>query len=187
MSDKSHRLSRFWEELKRRKVIKVIAMYAATAFIILEVVDIVAPSLGLPNWTLNLVIVLLSIGFPITVIFSWIFDITPEGLKKTESVQATGEKESTAPKAKRRLKPSDAIIAVLIVIVVILVYPKIFNKDKFEAMRDTDGRISIAVMPFGNLSGDTLYNVWQGGFQNLLITTLSNSGEVISPSVSSHL
>ena len=92
MSDKSHRLSRFWEELKRRKVIKVIAMYAATAFIILEVVDIVAPSLGLPNWTLNLVIVLLSIGFPIAVIFSWIFDITPEGLKKTESVQATGER-----------------------------------------------------------------------------------------------
>jgi tetratricopeptide (TPR) repeat protein len=154
-------------------------MYAATAFIILEVVDIVAPSLGLPNWTLNLVIVLLCVGFPIAVIFSWIFDITPEGLVKTEPVEVAGEKESNTLPSKRKFRPSDAIITILIVIVVILVYPKIFKKDKFDAMRDTDGRISIAVMPFGNLSGDTLYNVWQGGFQNLLITTLSNSEELL--------
>jgi tetratricopeptide (TPR) repeat protein len=64
------------------------------------------------------------------------------------------------------------------VVVCILLYPKIFNKDKFEDIRETDGRISIAVMPFENLSGDTLYNVWQGGFQDLLITTLSNSKEL---------
>ena len=112
MSDKSNRLLRFWNELKRRKVIKVIAMYAATAFIILEVVDIVAPSLGLPNWTLNLVIVFLCIGFPISVIFSWIFDITPEGLTKTEPAKIVREEESPPVPANRRLKPSDAIIAV---------------------------------------------------------------------------
>jgi len=179
MSDTSNRLSRFWEELRRRKVIKVIAMYAATTFIILEVVDIVAPSLGLPDWTLNLVIVLLCIGFPIAVIFSWVFDITPEGLKKTGPVQSKGKAESTTTPLKRRLKPSDAIITILIIIVVILAYPKIFNKDKFKSIRDQEGRISIAVMPFANLSGDTLYNIWQGGFQNLLITTLSNSEELL--------
>ncbi len=179
MPDKSSRLLRFWEELKRRKVIKVIAMYAATTFIILEVVDIVAPSLGLPNWTLNLVIVLLCIGFPIAVIFSWIFDITPEGLVKTEPIKATSEVDLTTHPSKRRLKPSGAIIAVLIVIVVIMAYPKVFKQDKFKGIREQDGRISIAVMPFGNLSGDTLYNVWQGGFQNLLITTLSNSEELL--------
>ncbi len=82
MPDKSSRLLRFWEELKRRKVIKVIAMYAATAFIIMEAGDIMLPRLGLPDWTVTFIIVLLIIGFPIAVIFSWIFDITPEGLKK---------------------------------------------------------------------------------------------------------
>jgi len=107
-------------------------MYAATAFIILEVVDIVAPSLGLLNWTLNLVIVLLCIGFPIAVIISWIFDVTPEGIKKTESAKMTMEKDADAKPVKRKLKVSDVIIAVLIVIVVILAYPKIFNKDKFQ-------------------------------------------------------
>ncbi|KPL14586.1 MAG: hypothetical protein AMS26_10200 [Bacteroides sp. SM23_62] len=154
-------------------------MYAATAFIILEVVDIVAPSLGLPGWTLNLIIVLLSIGFPMAVIFSWIFDITPEGLKKTGPVQATKEEKPTVPLSKRKLKPSDAIITVLIVIVLILVYPKIFQKDKFKGIREPDGRISLSVMPFDNLSGDTVYNIWQGGLQNLLITTLSNSEELL--------
>ncbi len=86
MPDKSSRLLRFWEELKRRKVIKVIAMYAATAFIIMEAGDIMLPRLGLPDWTITFIIILLLVGFPIAVIFSWIFDITPEGLKKTEPV-----------------------------------------------------------------------------------------------------
>ena len=179
MSDKSNRLSRFWEELKRRKVIKVIAMYAATAFIIIEAGDIMLPRLGLPDWTVTFIIILLIIGFPIAIIFSWIFDITPEGLKKTEPVEAKSEVDSTSLPSKRTLKPSDAIITVLIVIVLVLIYPKVFKHDKFKGIRNEDGRISIAIMPFENLSGDTLYNVWQGGFQNLLITTLSNSEELL--------
>ena len=54
-------------------------MYAATAFIIMEAGDIMLPRLGLPDWTVTLIIVLLIVGFPITVILSWIFDVTPEG------------------------------------------------------------------------------------------------------------
>ncbi|KPL15309.1 MAG: hypothetical protein AMS23_03250 [Bacteroides sp. SM1_62] len=179
MPDRPNKLTQFWNELKRRKVIKVIAMYAATAFIIIEVGDIMLPRLGLPDWTVTFIIILLIIGFPIAIIFSWIFDITPEGLNKTEPVPPASEEASTLPSSKRRFKPSDAIITVLIVIVVILAYPKIFRKDKFEGIRDQDGRVSISVMPFGNITGDTLYNVWQGGFQNLLITTLSNSQELL--------
>jgi len=178
MPQSPNKITQFWLELKRRKVIKVIAMYAATAFIILEVVDIVSPALLLPSWTLTLVIVLLAIGFPIIVIFSWIFDLTSEGIKKTESIEEVADQESPSPSSKRRLKASDIIIGVLFVAVVILLYPKIFPNDKFKDIRDEDNRISISVMPFGNLSGDTLFNVWQAGFQNLLITGLSNSSEL---------
>ena len=78
-----NKLSQFWQELKRRKVIKVITMYAATAFIIMEAADIMLPRLGLPDWTVTLIIVLLIVGFPVTVILSWIFDYTSEGVKKT--------------------------------------------------------------------------------------------------------
>ena len=61
MSQNPNKLSQFWQELKRRKVIKVIAMYAATAFIIMEAADIMLPRLGLPEGNLKLVIVLLAI------------------------------------------------------------------------------------------------------------------------------
>ena len=177
MPDKSNNPSQFWQELKRRNVTRVVTMYAATAFIIIEAIDIILPRLGLPDWTITFVIILLIVGLPVTFILSWIFDVTPEGIKKTEPANVAKEKTQQQP-VKRRLKVSDGIIAVLVVVVCILLYPKIFNKDKFEDIRDSAGRISIAVMPFENLSGDTLYNVWQGGFQDLLITTLSNSKEL---------
>lgn len=157
---------------------RVVAMYAATAFIILEVVDIVSPALSLPPWTLTLVIVLLAIGFPLAAIFSWIFDITPGGIKKTELVKPTELKNAEQARSRRGMKVSDGIIGVLLLAVCILIYPEIFRNDKFEGIREPDGQISIAVMPFANLSGDPIYDVWQGGFQNLLIATLSNSEEL---------
>ncbi len=179
MSDKkANKLVQFWQELKRRKVIKVMAMYAATAFIIIEAGDIILPRLGLPDWTVTFIIILLIVGFLITIILSWIFDVTPEGVKKTEPVQLAKKREPTPEPVKRGLRISNGVIALLIVVVCILIYPKIFKKDKFEGIRDPDGKISIAVMPFENHTGDTLYNVWQGGFQNLLIATLSNSEEL---------
>ncbi len=178
MPGSPNRLIQFWQELKRRKVIKVMAMYAATAFIIIEAGDIMLPRLGLPDWTVTFIIILLIVGFPITIILSWIFDVTPEGVRKTEPVQLAKRRETTPEPVKRGFRISDGVIALLIVVVCILLYPKIFKKDKFEGIRDPDGKISIAVMPFKNLSGDTLYNVWQSGFQNLLITTLSNSEEL---------
>ena len=153
-------------------------MYAATAFIIMEAADIMLPRLGLPDWTVTFIIILLIVGFPITIILSWIFDITPEGVKKTKPVEEIQLNESEIIPVRRGLKISDGVIALLVVVVCVLIYPKIFKKDKFEGIRDKEGKISIAVMPFENLSGDTLYNIWQGGFQNLLITTLSNSKEL---------
>ena len=62
-------------------------MYAATAIIIMEAGDIMLPRLGLPDWTVTFIIILLIVGFPIIIILSWIFDVTPEGVKKTEAVQ----------------------------------------------------------------------------------------------------
>jgi len=82
----------------------------------------------------------------------WIFDVTPEGIKKTESAKASKKQAKKSKPAKRKIKVSDVIIAVLAVIVVILAYPKIFKKDKFSTLRDEVGKISIAVMPFENLT-----------------------------------
>ena len=72
-------LSQFWQELKRRKVVRVITVYAAAAFVILELMSIVVEPLQLPEWTLSMVIVLLVMGFIIAVVLSWIYDVHPEG------------------------------------------------------------------------------------------------------------
>ena len=174
----NNKLVQFWQELKRRKVIKANAMYAATAFIIMEAADIILPRLGLPDWTVTLVIMLLIIGFPVSIILSWFFDMTPEGFTKTETLIQGSEPPPVPATKKRALKGSDVIIAVMFVAVCILLYPKIFKRDKFENIRQEDGRISIAVMPFHNMTNDTLWNVWQVGIQNELISNLSNSAEL---------
>ncbi len=178
MPGNPNKLSHFWDELKRRKVIKVMAMYAATAFIIIEAGDIILPRLGLPDWTVTFIIIFLIVGFPITIILSWIFDITPEGIQKTEPLKVGEQRGETAEPIRRKLRLSDIIISVLVVVVCLLAYPKIFNNGNFKTLMDRDGRISIAVMPFNNLTGDSLYNLWQEGLQNLLITSLSNSEEL---------
>ena len=178
MPDKSKNPFNFWQELKRRKVFRIFAMYAGAAYVIIELTNNVAEPLRFPGWVPTAVILLLIIGLPIVAILSWIFDITPEGIKKTDDIDSSAEEDSQAELGRRKLKGSDVIITVLVITVGILVYPKIFNKDHFKGARDLDGKLSIAVMPFENLSGDSLYNVWQGGIQNLLISTLSNSEEL---------
>ena len=167
-----------FQELKRRKVLRVVAMYAPGAFILLEVMDIITPALALPTWTVTMTIIILVVAFPITIILAWIFDITPEGVKKTGYVEPASETESHSETERRKLKISDVVIAALIIVVGFLIYPKIFSKDTLAGIRDQEGKISVAVLPFENLAGDTTFNIWQGGFQNLLIATLSNSEEI---------
>ena len=154
-------------------------MYAATAFIIMESADIMLPRLGLPEWTVTLVIVLLIAGLPIAIILSWIFDLTPDGIKRTEAEKSTTLTPDIDKKSRRGLKISDIVIMVLFVVVCILLYPKIFAKDKLRELRDSDGRISVAVMPFDNLTGESSNDFWQNGISEYLINDLGSSEELI--------
>jgi tetratricopeptide (TPR) repeat protein len=175
MSESPNKLIKFWQELKRRKTGKVIIAYAATAFILLQLADILTPALLLPEWTTRLVTLILIIGFPIAVIFSWVFDITPEGIKKTESIKVSENKETIKKPANKILSGSNIIIAVLIIVVAMLAYPKIFKRNTLDKLRSSGERISVAVMPFQNMTGDTTWNIRQVWIQDILINSLSNS------------
>jgi tetratricopeptide (TPR) repeat protein len=178
MTQKANSFERFWQELKRRKLFKVIVMYAGTGFIILEVVNNLVNPLRLPEWTPTLVVVLLTIGFPFAIIFSWVFDITPEGIKKTESIEESEKTVTEKKPVKRMISISNIIIAALIIVVGILAYPKIFKRDALEKLRSSGERISVAVMPFQNMTNDTTWNVWQDMIQINLITSLSNTEQL---------
>ncbi len=73
-------------ELKRRNVVRVAALYGLAAWLILQVADVLVPALGLPDWVMRFVALLLILGFPLVLIFSWVYELTPEGLKKQHEV-----------------------------------------------------------------------------------------------------
>ena len=142
----------FWNELKRRKVVKVIIIYASISFIVLQLLDILIEPLFLPQWVMTLVIVLLGIGFPIAVIFSWIFDLTPTGLEVTQDIENEEHKPKTDVNQKKGIW-STVLIGLLLIAVGILAYPKIFGS---KAQGNTlELEKSIAVLPFKNNSNDS--------------------------------
>ena len=93
MKDTFKKLARLWKELKRRKVLRSLAIYAGTAFIILEASSIIFPLWNLPNWSINLVLWLLILGAFINVIIAWIYDITPGGMRRTKPTEEVATEE----------------------------------------------------------------------------------------------
>ena len=74
-----------FEELKRRKGFRVAGTYAVVAWILMQIGEVTFPALNIPEWVMSTLVVLLLSGFPIAVIFAWIFDKTPQGFIKTDS------------------------------------------------------------------------------------------------------
>jgi len=93
-------LGAFLSELKRRRVYRVAVVYAAVAFVIWQAAEIAVPGLNLPDWVLTLVILLTALGFPAAVVLAWAFDITPEGVKRTDA-------ESAEPIARSEVEKVD--------------------------------------------------------------------------------
>lgn len=84
-------IENFWQELKRRKVIRVTLVYLAASFAILEASEMIFPRLGLPDWTITFVMLLLFVGFILVIVLSWVYDITPEGIRITDSTDIAGK------------------------------------------------------------------------------------------------
>ena len=141
----SNRRSRFWQELKRRKVIQVITVYAGAAFVIIELINNITEPLHLPEWTPTLVIILLLVGFPLAVIFSWIFDISPEGgIVKTEPAHEAREENKSRSSNNWKIA-SYISFGVIVALIVLNIFQRT-NAGKVSAHLDK----SIAVLPFIN-------------------------------------
>jgi len=159
--------SSFFQELKRRKVVRVISVYAAAAFVTLELLSIVIEPLRLPDWTLSLVIVLLSIGFIIAVVLSWIYDVNPEGgWEKTKSID-TEKKEEKAPEILGWKIASIISFVVIIALVILQLVPR-----SSQAQIPSDLEKSIAVLPFKNDSNDSTNIYLINGLMESLLDNL---------------
>jgi hypothetical protein len=78
----------FFEELKRRSVYKVAVSYAVLAWLLIQIATQVFPFLQIPDWAIRLVIMLVALGFPIALVLAWAFELTPEGLKRTQTAES---------------------------------------------------------------------------------------------------
>lgn len=107
-------LQTVWEELRRRKVFRAAAIYAVVAWGVLQVADVVWEPLGLPPWTMTLVIVLVVLGFPLVLTLEWVFELTSAGVRRT-SVRRTSESERAGAGRSLTLPPLVGGGAVLLV------------------------------------------------------------------------
>jgi len=141
---------KFFAELKRRNVYKVAVAYAVVAWLLIQVATQVFPFLEIPNWVVRLVIMMITIGFPIALIIAWAFEATLEGIKRTEIADAM----PTAAGQKKHAWIYIVVIGAAISVV-------LFFVGRYSAGNKTAAGVpnelptkSIAVLPFDNLSGD---------------------------------
>src|SRR5262245_49997656 len=149
-------MGNLFAELKRRQMFRVAAAYAVVAWLLLQIVNSLAPGLNLPNWAVTLVIIFLAIGFPIALIFAWIPHLA--------SADASASKPATT-----RL---DYVLAGGLMLVIALVsYQQLAPSRESNAVQGPSAAggsalqtgISIAVLPFANLSGDASQDDFSDG------------------------
>ena len=151
-------------ELKRRNVFRVGIAYVITAWLLLQVIDVVAPMLEVPEWVPKSILLLLGVGFPIALLFAWAFELTPEGLKFERDVDRS---QSVTHSTGRKLN--------YIIIAVLSIALALFALDKFvwnATSVEEDSRRSIAVLPFENMSADPNQLFFSDGISEEILNSL---------------
>lgn len=168
-----------YQELKRRNVFRVGIAYAIFSWVLLQVVDVIAPIFELPDWAPRLVFLLLLIGLVPALIFAWAFEITPEGVKKEADVDRTKSIAGTTGK-----KLNYIIVASLAVAVVLLVVDRQLNRqDSLPVASDESAESepldrSIAVLPFVNMSSDSEQEYFSDGITEEILNSLASVKEL---------
>ena len=178
--------SNFLAELKRRNVYKVAVAYIVAGWALAQGIAQVLPVFGVPNWTIRLIVVLIVIGLPIALVLAWAFEITPEGIKRTEMADRM-------PAAAQRKKHTWIYIVVVGAIVSITLfflgrYSAISGAPRHSEAATGIPEKSIAVLPFDNLSRDPDNAYFAEGVQDEILTRLAKVADlkVISRTSTQH-
>lgn len=168
MPQQKSRISKFWQELRRRRVIHVITVYASAAYVIIELAGNLTEPLNLPAGFSTVVIIVLAAGFLPAIILSWIYDLTSGKLKKTGSLEEL--KEAEEPRVPSAWKIATYISFMIIIGLVV------FNiVDRGNVLKP--GMIqSLAVLPFDNFTGDDQLDYVAAGLQTSLIGDMGKLG-----------
>ncbi len=174
-------------ELKRRNVIRVGTAYLVTSWLLIQVAETIFPLFGLGGEPARIVVILLAIGFPLVIVFAWLYELTPEGLMLERDVDRS---RSIVHDTGKRL--DRAIIVVLALAVGYFAFDKFVldperdaireeaaaQQARSEALVESFGERSIAVLAFENLSDDVSNEYFSDGISEELLNLLANIPEL---------
>src|SRR6266496_2891651 len=174
------KIENFFAELRRRNVYKVAITYAVVAWLLVQAASILLPTFEAPAWVMKAFVVFLALGFVISVMISWAFEATPEGLKRTENVPADAVLPTWSPR-----KFATFIGAVAVIAAGLLAYqflrPKSMptpRKSETATAAPAISQKSIAVLPLLNESGDSKDEYFSDGLSEELIAALAQIREL---------
>jgi TolB-like protein/Tfp pilus assembly protein PilF len=165
----------FFGELKRRNVYKVAVAYAVVAWLLIQVATQVFPFFEFPNWAVQMVVLAMVIGFPIAVVCSWAFEMTPEGIKLERDID-----HRVTRKTGRKLTALITVIAALAAGVTAFrfLHSERGNAERQPALAAKIDSKSIAVLPFENLSEEKANAYFADGIQDEILTRLSKIADL---------
>ena len=157
------KLKPYIEELKRRNVVKAGLAYLIVAWLIAQIASIVLPTFEAPTWVMKTLLFVLIIGFPINLVISWIYDVTPEGIKKTKSLN----KKSMLKNQRLNKVIVSALVLTIVIIASNLFFKKVITTDK-----------SIAVLAFADMSPEKDQEYFSDGISEELLNILAKIPEL---------
>lgn len=190
MSRPNSRLPALLAELKRRRVFRVAIVYGATAFVVVEAADLFFPRLALPEWTVTLVVALALLGFPIALVLAWAFEMTPEGVRRTEAADPAQIEAILAEPRRKRWPVGLAAAAATALLLVGVWYVGgrkwVASTGVGEGTSGIEGAPAslaeasgtvVAILPFSVQGSQDLAYLGEG-MVNLLATKLDGAGEL---------
>jgi TolB-like protein/Flp pilus assembly protein TadD len=172
---------RFLGELKRRNVYRVAVAYSVVSWLLIQIATQVFPFFDIPTWAARVVVLLLVLGFPVALILAWAFELTPEGIKRTEDVPPH---ESIRHHTGRKLLAFAAVAAAITVALFLVQFARRSwtpaKQDSAPALEVTQAipEKSIAVLPFNNLSGEQENIFFTDGIQDEILTNLAKVADL---------
>src|SRR5438477_9537438 len=171
-------MSNFFSELKRRNVYKVAVAYAVVAWLLIQIATQVFPFFEIPNWAVRLIVLAIVIGFPIALVIAWAFELTPQGLKRTEDVDVAAQ-GSRKSHAWIYIVIVGAAFSIGLIFIGRYSARNTANAARTEAATGSSiPQKSIAVLPFENLSDDKNAAYFADGIQDEILTKLASIADL---------
>ena len=187
-------MGKFFDELKRRNVVRVGIAYLVVGWIVFQIGEVMFPTFGTPDWVFKTIILVIAVGFPFALIFAWAFELTPEGVKKTQDVNV-----SVSVTAATGKKLNYIIIAALVIALGYFVWERQVPTDSpahrpdsvaepsaaieaieaGESVEEEASKRSIAVIPFVNMSSDKEQEWFADGLTEEILNSLARTPDLL--------